>query len=377
MNAATTALLGACLGYVLLAHGIRLASMARALPGIRRGRGFIRDAMLPPVHPAFEPPVSILLVAGDLAAVARIAPLLDLDYPEYEVVVVHHDADAATLAALEAEFALAVFPEAHWRRLPAQAMRAIYHSRAQPRLRVLDPEPGSLADALNAGVNAARFPLVCMFPDDSAPGRDVLHRLAEPFIDGTTVVATCAPAHAPRPTQWLQRLAGAFALRDRLVLMGRSAAGAVLDVPAGALLLRKETVVEALGFIETAGAEADVLARMQAAWQSRGLAARVAFVTEPVCRLATAPSRSAAMPTLYRHGWRLARRPLEKIAFALDAYRPLLDAIAYGTVVLLWAFGRIDAKTLGAFAAMSVALTALGLAAALALEAAYLEPAEG
>jgi hypothetical protein len=44
--------------------------------------------------------------------------------------------------------------------LPAAAIRGCYLSSDPIRLLVVDKEPGGVADALNAGVNAAQYPVI-------------------------------------------------------------------------------------------------------------------------------------------------------------------------------------------------------------------------
>ncbi len=100
----------------------------------------------------------------------------------------------AHLAALTREFALGPFPEAYWKRLPVQPVRGIYRSALHPNLRVLDKVNGGKADALNAGINAARYPLYCALDANSIVQPDSLKRLVQPFLQDPTTVACGAAA---------------------------------------------------------------------------------------------------------------------------------------------------------------------------------------
>jgi hypothetical protein len=115
---------------------------------------------LPRAHSGYEPPVSVLVPAYNEEATiaASVRSMLQLDYPELEVIVVNDGSRDGTLEALRREFALLPYPEAYWRRLEVKPVRAIYRSTKFRNLRVIDKENGGKADALYAGINAARYP---------------------------------------------------------------------------------------------------------------------------------------------------------------------------------------------------------------------------
>src|SRR5690606_29964797 len=70
----------------------------------------------------FEPPVSVLVPAyNEEATIAgSVRSMLQLNYPDYEVVVINDGSKDGTMDALRREFSLLPFPEAYWQRLPAQ-----------------------------------------------------------------------------------------------------------------------------------------------------------------------------------------------------------------------------------------------------------------
>src|SRR6185436_19253120 len=77
------------------------------------------------------------------------------------------------------------------RELSTQRVRNIYQSVRDPRLRVIAKRNGGKADALNAGINQAQFPLVMVVDADVIVERDALLHLAAPFaLNPKTVAAS-------------------------------------------------------------------------------------------------------------------------------------------------------------------------------------------
>jgi poly-beta-1,6-N-acetyl-D-glucosamine synthase len=111
----------------------------------------------------FTIPVSIVVPAYNeervIAATTR--SMLELDYPEHEVVVVNDGSSDGTLAALVEAFGLEPY-EAFVRHVfPHNEVRAMYRCPEHPNLVVVDKVNGGKADALNAALNVARYRYVC------------------------------------------------------------------------------------------------------------------------------------------------------------------------------------------------------------------------
>ena len=108
------------------------------------------------------PPVSIVLPAYNEAAgiVDAIRSMSIVEYPRFEIVVANDGSGDDTLAALIDAFQLELVRIPYRDELSTEPIRAIYRGRSGVDITVVDKENGGRADALNAGINAARYPYV-------------------------------------------------------------------------------------------------------------------------------------------------------------------------------------------------------------------------
>jgi cellulose synthase/poly-beta-1,6-N-acetylglucosamine synthase-like glycosyltransferase len=137
----------------------------------------------------FTIPVSLLVPAfnEERLIVAAVSSLLEINYPEYEVIVVSDGSTDGTIERLRAEFDLKPREVFYRRVLATEEVRRIYRSARDPRLIVVDKMHGGKGDALNCAVNLARYRYVCSVAADTVYRRDALLR--------TMPVAIKDPAH--------------------------------------------------------------------------------------------------------------------------------------------------------------------------------------
>ena len=124
----------------------------------------------------FTIPVSIIAPAfnEEPCIAGSVRSLLALEYPEYEVIIVNDGSTDHTLRELQRVFDLYAVERDTPRPLPASKTRRVYRSRTQPRLTVVDKVNGGKADALNCGMNHARFRYVCCVDSDTVYNRRAL-----------------------------------------------------------------------------------------------------------------------------------------------------------------------------------------------------------
>lgn len=127
-------------------------------------------------------PVSIIAPAfnEELMVVPAVNSLLAQNYPELEVVVVDDGSTDRTIAELTKAFDLKPIPTDFRADVEAKPVLRAYRSRTNPRLVVVSKENGGKADALNCGVNVARYRyLLCADGDTIFAPDALLHAMTQ------------------------------------------------------------------------------------------------------------------------------------------------------------------------------------------------------
>lgn len=247
--------------------------------------------------------VSVLMPAYNESAtiVESVRAMLSLRYPDFEVVVVDDGSRDDTVARMIEAFDMVEVPIVVSRRIATrgEVIGTWLSRQGSHNLLLVRKANGGKADALNAGINAARKELVCMVDADSILDPDSLLSVCRPFADDPdNVVATggvirVANGSAVRhgrvtdvrmPRSWLARVQVVEYLRAFLV--GRSGWSAVhgLMIISGAFGVFRRDVVTELGGLATdcIGEDAELVVRMHRWMGDQGHRRRVVFVSEPV-----------------------------------------------------------------------------------------------
>jgi poly-beta-1,6-N-acetyl-D-glucosamine synthase len=177
MKEAVLVTVAVCMGYLLLLNVVYvvLAVVSAFENSVRKRESGAEDyEML--ASSRFTIPVSVVVAAYDeeTAIVPAIESLLGLDYPEFEVIVVNDGSTDSTLELLQMNYALESFEVFVRAVVPSEPVSAVYRSETYPNLVVVDKANGGKADAMNAGLNVARYRYVCGVDADMVFERDSL-----------------------------------------------------------------------------------------------------------------------------------------------------------------------------------------------------------
>lgn len=254
------------------------------------------------VFSALDIPISIVIPAYNESAsiITSVKAMLQLEYPDFELVVVNDGSTDDTLDKLIDAFGMRPFPEAYRARVTCAPVRGIYRSAPHSNLRVVDKENGgSKADASNAGINACRYPLVCVVDADSVLQPDSLRRVVRPFLEDPATVAvggTVRIANGCKITRgFLEKVAlpaNFLALVQvveylRAFLFGRmgwSPINALLIISGAFGVFHKETLVRVGGYNPDAvGEDMELVLRIHRLMKEERRAYRVTFIPDPVC----------------------------------------------------------------------------------------------
>jgi peptidoglycan-N-acetylglucosamine deacetylase len=137
------------------------------------------------------PSLSILVPAycEEGSVVDNVLSLLNLRYPDYEVIVVNDGSKDRTLQVLIEYFSLEKEDMVYDHNLQTQPVRGIYKNKNIPELTVIDKINGGKADSLNVGLNLASKEYFAGIDSDSLLERDALLILTSAFLDQDHPVA--------------------------------------------------------------------------------------------------------------------------------------------------------------------------------------------
>ena len=109
--------------------------------------------------------------------------LLNLQYPDYELILVNDGSKDHTLNTLIKYFDLKRVDYLYNSKLSTKPIRGIYLNRSRPKLIVVDKENGGKADALNVGINISNNEYICGIDSDSLLEDEALLKLASLTLD--------------------------------------------------------------------------------------------------------------------------------------------------------------------------------------------------
>lgn len=251
----------------------------------------------------YVPPVSILVPSynEELTIIESVNSLMTLEFPVYEVVVINDGSADRTLQVLLETFDLKPSRLTGYRPLvDSKAIRNVYHNPLYPRLVVIDKTNGGKADALNAGINVSKYPLVATIDADSLLEKDALIRLVHVYMEnpeqhiaigGNVRIANGSSIEDGRvlsvrlSNKWLPAMQ--YIEYVKAFLGGRigwSAMNGLLIVSGAFGLFRKDYLVQVGGYEEGCpGEDMNIVMKLHKYMLDRNLPYRIIFCPDAVC----------------------------------------------------------------------------------------------
>jgi cellulose synthase/poly-beta-1,6-N-acetylglucosamine synthase-like glycosyltransferase len=299
-------------------------------------------------HSPLAPPISVVVPVCNMEdlIVGSTRGLLSLRYPEFEVVVVDDGSTDSTFARLEREFGLVEIDKVLRDELQTVGRVLSVHA---PRdgsnlLVVRKVSMGRPADAVNTGVNAAQYPLICRIDADTYLDSDCLLTVAKPFIEdpdqviaaGATIrVANGCEIRAGRVTRprvpggWLLPIQAAEYVRA--FLLGRAGWSQIRSMLfiSGAYAVYRRDIYELVGgfHLDTEGDDLELTTSIHHRLRDERRPYRIAFVPEPCCW--------TVVPHRYRRLAQQRARWSQILAEAIWVHRKMLFNPKYGAVGLV------------------------------------------
>lgn len=268
------------------------------------------------------PPVSLIVPAFNeqKAIVSTVNCLLNLDYPEREIIVVDDGSTDGTAQCLIEYFRLQQMDLVYRETIKSKRPYAFFHNPSIPELLLVVKENGGKSDALNVGINMARSPYFCTVDADSIIEREALLRLMAPILHSNAnvvvsggvvrivngcVVQEGQVTEVKLPKTWIERCQVVEYIRT--FLFGRPAWN-FLDanfITSGAFcMLNRELVIKVGGFShDTVTEDIDIIASLHTFLRKQKWDYRMVFTTDPVCW--TECPKSMRMLGRQRRRWQL------------------------------------------------------------------------
>jgi cellulose synthase/poly-beta-1,6-N-acetylglucosamine synthase-like glycosyltransferase len=328
----------------LLYLGIKSASV------LRRGHHLNRFGRVwEMLYSKTTPPVSIVIPAYNEASgiVDSIRSMAIVNYPRFEIVIANDGSSDDTLRALVEAFELERVQIPYRPDIETATVRGIYRGRGPVAITVVDKENGGRADALNAGINAARYPYVLCTDADVILDANCLvaamRRVVEDRVRTIAVGGNIRPLNGSKvrlghlveasvPKALIPRMQTLEYLRTFLASRPAWSAMGALPLVSGAFGIWKRSAVIAVGgFTEGhMGEDMDLTMRLHRYHMDNDIPYRIAY--EPSAVIWTEVPQTDRVLRRQRIRWHRG------LMMAVSDFRPMTFNPKYGKVgMVTWA----------------------------------------
>ncbi|MBM6830188.1 glycosyltransferase family 2 protein [Anaerotignum lactatifermentans] len=247
-------------------------------------------------------PVSIIVPAynEEVTIETSIRSLLALEYKLYEIIVVDDGSRDRTGEVVREAFHMHHVNRPIQRKIVCQPEEAVYETYTQKvPITLIQKRNGGKADALNMGINAAKYPYFICMDADSVLQYDALEKIMRPVLEEGNVVAV---GGAVRPSNGAEIKNGhvvSYRMPDKLLPCmqvleyDRSflAARILFDKFNGSIIIsgafglfKKSVVVDAGGYdATTMGEDMELVVKLHVFCREHNIPYRIRYATDAIC----------------------------------------------------------------------------------------------
>ncbi len=283
--------------------------------------------------------------------------LLQLEYPEYKIIVVNDGSTDKTLEILKEKFNAIEIPYLPFDNIVTRKVNASYICKGYKNLLIVDKKNGGKADAINVGINISDSDLIIVVDADSIIERDSLLKISYPFVENENVIAVGGTVRIANgcqinkgyvtsvdlPKSWLAKFQVVEYLRA--FMFGRNGfqvMDGILIISGAFSCFKRSELIKVGGFLRGCiGEDMEIIVRMHRILRKENPKALISFIPDPVC-WTEAPENTKIL-SRQRKRWQkgtIVSLLLHKQLFFNPSYG-LLGMIVYPYFVFFEMFGPI------------------------------------
>lgn len=247
-------------------------------------------------------PVSIIVPAHNEAVTIEetVRSLLALQYRLYEIIVVDDGSQDDTCQVLRRAFGMRQVNRPIQRQLPCQPAQAVYETHRQKvPVTLIQKKNGGKADALNMGINAARYPYFLCMDADSVLQYDSLEKIVRPVLEDDHVVAVGGAVRPCNGAEIRQGRLAQYRMPKRMlacmqvleyersflatrILFDKFNGNIIISGAFG--LFQKSLVISAGGYDQsTMGEDMELVVKLHVFCRENAIPYRIRYATDAIC----------------------------------------------------------------------------------------------
>lgn len=292
---------------------------------------------------AYYIPVSVIVPAynEEVTIEATVRSLLALKYKLYEIIVVDDGSADKTTQILCDAFGMHPVSRPIRRQIPCQPEEVVYETEVcKVPLVLIKKKNGGKADALNMGINAAKYPYFLCMDADSVLQYDSLEKIVRPVLEDDHVIAVggavrpCNDAEIENGRVINYHLPNKILPCMQVLEYDRSflAARILFDKFNGSIIIsgafglfQKEIVVEAGGYeTHTMGEDMELVVKLHVFCREHEIPYRIRYASDAIC-WSQAPEKLKDL-FVQRRRWHIG------LFQSMIRYRDMLANPKYGLV---------------------------------------------